>query len=80
MRAQLGGSATHAQEFSGILLKIGEGLLPEENGQVSLPEILGKVVASEEELICSIFGDLHSIPSQENSWLCERAILTPRND
>lgn len=79
MRAQLGGNS-HAQEFSDILLKVGEGILPEQHGQVTLPETLGRVVSSEDELISSVFGDLSIVLNQENSWLCERAILTPRND
>lgn len=79
MRAQLG-SRLNAQEFSDILLKIGEGNLPEEDGRIRLPEILGTVVSSEDELIHSVFGDLQYILDQDNSWLCERAILTPKND
>ena len=81
MRAQLGGHS-NAQEFSDVLLKIGDGILPEENDQITLPETLGRVVSSEDELISSVFGNVSEIPriDQENSWLWERAILCPRND
>ncbi|XP_045498452.1 uncharacterized protein LOC123696361 [Colias croceus] len=80
MRAWLGGNA-RAQEFSDVLLSLGEGTLPEQiDGQVVLPESLGRVVASLEELIRSVYGDISRIPHQQNSWVCERAILTPKND
>ncbi|KAH9636609.1 hypothetical protein HF086_003427 [Spodoptera exigua] len=46
MRAQLGGNA-RAQEFSDVLLSLGDGTLPEERGgQVVLPESLGKIMHS----------------------------------
>lgn len=45
-----------------------------------LPESLGRVVSSLEELIRSVYGDISRIPHQQNSWVCERAILTPKND
>ncbi|CAG4984962.1 unnamed protein product [Colias eurytheme] len=50
------------------------------DGQVVLPESLGRVVASLEELIRCVYGDISRIPHQQNSWVCERAILTPKND
>ncbi|CAG4939145.1 unnamed protein product [Colias eurytheme] len=80
MRARLGGNA-RAQEFSDVLLSLGEGTLPEQiDGQVVLPESLGRVVASLEELIRCVYEDISRIPHQQNSWVCERAILTPKND
>lgn len=60
MRARLGGNA-RAQEFSDVLLSLGEGTLPEERGrQVVLPESLGRVVSSLEELIRCVYGDIQS--------------------
>ncbi|CAH0697151.1 unnamed protein product [Spodoptera exigua] len=80
MRAQLGGNA-RAQEFSDVLLSLGDGTLPEERGgQVVLPESLGRVVSTLDELIRCVYRDISRIPHQPNSWACERAILTPKND
>lgn len=54
MRAHLGGNL-RAQEFSDVLLSLGNGPLPEDrDGQVELPESLGKVVPSLEQLICCV--------------------------
>lgn len=79
MRARTGGNI-NAQEFSDLLLKIGEGTYPEEEGKIVLPNNLCRTVHSVEELIASVYGDQSQITNHENSWLCERAILTPRND
>lgn len=79
MRAQLGGNS-RAQEFSDVLLNIGEGTLPMDSGQVTLPETLCRVVPTMEEMIRLVYGDIRQITLQENSWVCERAILTPKND
>lgn len=79
MRAHLGGNPS-AQEFSGVLLKIGEGSFPESSNSVTLPDNLCKIVASVEELIDLVYGDVSQLIGQDNSWLCERAILTPKND
>ncbi|KAL0860020.1 hypothetical protein ABMA27_010335 [Loxostege sticticalis] len=67
MRVRTGGN-TNAQEFSDLLLKIGEGTN------------LCHIVHSVEELIASVYGDQRQMTNCENSWLCERAVLTPRND
>lgn len=77
MRVQ-GGS--HAQEFARLLLKVGEGLLEEVDGQVRLPDTLCRIVPSLEDLIRSVYGDLSQVTQQANSWVCERAILTPKNE
>ena len=79
MRAHLGGNS-RAQEFSDILLKIGEGTLPKESSLVDLPVNLCRVVPTLEDLIRLVYGDVSRIPHRENSWVCERAILTPKND
>uniref|UniRef100_A0A2A4JMG0 Uncharacterized protein n=1 Tax=Heliothis virescens TaxID=7102 RepID=A0A2A4JMG0_HELVI len=60
----LGGNA-RAQEFSDVLLSLGEGTLPEERGgQVVLPESLGRVVSSLEELIRCVYGDISTLPEE----------------
>ncbi|KAJ2949819.1 hypothetical protein O0L34_g11134 [Tuta absoluta] len=79
MRARLGGNS-RAEEFSQALLKFGEGTMPENSGQVSLPETLCRIVSGEEELISSVYGEVSQILQKENSWLNERAILAPKND
>ncbi|GBP42624.1 ATP-dependent DNA helicase pif1 [Eumeta japonica] len=79
MRAQIGGNE-NAQEFSDLLLEIGNGVYPQEHGNVVLNENLCCKVSSMRDLISSVYGNATQIPTCENSWLCERAILTPRND
>ncbi|XP_045511060.1 uncharacterized protein LOC123705982 [Colias croceus] len=79
MRAQIGGNE-NAQEFSDLLLDIGNGVYPQEQGKVALNENLCCKVSSRLDLISSVYGSATQIPSRANSWLCERAILTPRND
>ncbi|CAH0401153.1 unnamed protein product [Chilo suppressalis] len=79
MKARLGSNA-RAQEFSEVLLSLVESTLPEERGgQLVLPESLDRVVSNLEELIRSVYGDISRIPHQQNFWVCERAILTPKN-
>lgn len=80
MRARLGSNA-RAQEFSDVLLSLGGGTLPEERGrQVVFLESLGRVVSSLVELIRCVYGDISRILHQQNSWVCERAILTTKTD
>ncbi|KAL0808880.1 hypothetical protein ABMA28_012550 [Loxostege sticticalis] len=79
MRVRTGGN-TNAQEFSDLQLKIGEGTYPEDEGQIVLSNNLCHIVHSVEELIASVYGDQRQMTNCENSWLCERAVLTPRND
>ncbi|CAD0203435.1 unnamed protein product [Chrysodeixis includens] len=79
MRAQIGGSE-NTQEFSDLLLEIGNGMYPQEQGKIVLNEKLCNIVSSMRDLISSVYGNTTQIPTCENSWLCERAILTPRND
>ena len=79
MRAQIGGNQ-NAQEFSELLLEIGNGVYPQEQGKVVLNENLCSKVSSIRDLISKVYGNPTQILTCENSWLCERAILTPRND
>ncbi|CAH2098246.1 unnamed protein product [Euphydryas editha] len=37
-------------------------------------------VTSQQDLISSVYGDFADVGNQTGSWLCKRAILTPRND
>ena len=79
MRAH-GSGNPNANEFSRLLLKIGDGTYPEEAGKIVLQKSLCHTVSSLEALIFAVYGDPAVIPNSENSWMCERAILTPRND
>ncbi|GIY44022.1 hypothetical protein CDAR_262591 [Caerostris darwini] len=72
-------SNSHAQECTGVLLKIGKGNLPEENIQAKLPETLIKNVPTVEELIRSAYEDVAQILDQRNYLICESALLTPKN-
>ncbi|XP_071642971.1 uncharacterized protein [Temnothorax longispinosus] len=69
-----------AGQFSKILLKIGDGEYPETEGKVIIPASLGLVVKTLESLINKIYPDIADIKEKSMDWLCERAILTPRND
>lgn len=77
MRAQSSGA-----EFCKILLDIGEGKYPEinSNHDIEIPSALCHVVADTQTLISDIYDDIHNLISKEDSWLCERSILAPRND
>ncbi|KAL0882000.1 hypothetical protein ABMA27_001749 [Loxostege sticticalis] len=57
MRAHLGGHE-RAQEFSDVLLRVGEGRLPEIDGLVHLPDSLCKIVPSVDELICRVYDEV----------------------
>lgn len=56
MRTRLGGNP-RAEEFSQALLKLGRGTLPEDNGQVSLPETLCQIVSGLKRIISSVYGE-----------------------
>lgn len=79
MRVHLRGDSTAAQ-FSEILLKIGNGNYPEEQGNITIPNQLGIVVKTLDDLIKNIYPDISNINIKSDEWLCERAILTPKND
>lgn len=79
MRAHTGGNP-YAQDFSDLLLQIGEDRYPKINESVILSNNLCSTVLSLHELITSVYGNPRDILNQGNSWLCERTILTPRND
>lgn len=79
MRVLRGGNL-NASQFSKLLLQIGDGKYPEERGEIHLGQNLCNVVHSVESLISSVYNDLSQVTNRENAWICERAILTPRND
>ncbi|XP_037807844.1 ATP-dependent DNA helicase pif1-like [Lucilia sericata] len=82
MRVHLRGDNSAAQ-FSEILLKIGNGNYPQVEGKLIIPLELGVVVNTLSELTAKIYPDICNISNinkKSNDWLCERAILTPKND
>ncbi|XP_050063228.1 uncharacterized protein LOC126552553 [Aphis gossypii] len=79
MRVHLGGDVT-AGKFSELLLKIGNGDFPELDGKLVITKDLGLVVTTLQELIVQIYPDIADIKNKSMDWLCERAILTPKND
>ncbi|KAH9628081.1 hypothetical protein HF086_018297 [Spodoptera exigua] len=80
MRAYLGDDA-NAQVFSNLLIQIGNGTYTTQKGvKVTLVESLCSSVASQQELISSVYGDPSEISNHDTAWLCQRATLAPRND
>ena len=76
MRAKLNGDKS-ASIFSDQLLCIGDGKLPMNNGLHILP--CGQFVKDETDLLNHVFPEIET-KYTSHDWLCERAILAPRND
>ncbi len=71
---------TQLQEFASLLLAIGNGQLPvDAEGLVTIPSGCGKVVENVTELHNKVYPNL-ALNWKNHKWLCERAILAPRND
>jgi hypothetical protein len=60
-------------------LKIGNGTLENENGYISVNHTIGRVVNNVEELISTVYPDIFNLSNKSYQWLCERAIISPRN-
>lgn len=70
----------NAAEFSSLLLRIGDGLLPmDDNGNITLGPDLCTLHNSSEQLIASVFPNIR-MNYKNQDWLCKRAILAPTND
>lgn len=69
-----------AGQFSDLLLKIGNGEYPETDGKITIPSDLASLVPTVDDLIARIYPDVHNLHNKSMEWLCERAILTPKND
>ncbi|CAK1602904.1 unnamed protein product [Parnassius mnemosyne] len=69
-----------AAQFSDLFLKIGNGQYPETEVKITIPPDLALVVSTVDDLITRIYSDVHNLHSKSTEWLCERAILTPKND
>ncbi|XP_046803773.1 uncharacterized protein LOC124419204 [Lucilia cuprina] len=80
MLIHLRGNNSAINKFSEILLKIGNGNYPQVEGKLIIPLELGVVVNTLSELMAEIYPDICNINKKSNDWLCERAILIPKND
>ncbi|XP_044587129.1 uncharacterized protein LOC123266761 [Cotesia glomerata] len=69
-----------AEEFSKLLIDIGNGQISEVDGQISIPDDLGDIVDDLNTLTDKIYADINKIGVIYSSWLKERAILTPTID
>ncbi|XP_014298458.2 uncharacterized protein LOC106693783 [Microplitis demolitor] len=69
-----------AEEFSKVLIDIGNGQISEVDGRISIPDNLGDIGDDLTTLTDKIYPDINKIGVNCSSWLKERAILTPTND
>ncbi|KAL4142948.1 hypothetical protein QTP88_005336 [Uroleucon formosanum] len=69
-----------AEQFSELLLKIGDGKYPECKEKITLPIGLGTVINTLQELTYKIYPGIENLKEISMDWLCERAILTSKND
>ena len=72
------------QQFSDALLQVGNGQVPcDQDGFINLPQELTNLVDSRTHLLEKLYPNLQEkcrLGQQYYDWLCERAILAPRND
>ena len=68
------------EEFSNLLLDIGDGKLLEEKGRINIPGNLCNVVGDLMSLSDRMYPNIYQAREDCTSWLRERAILTPTND
>ena len=79
MRVHLKGDLK-TEEFSNLLLEIGDGKLKEEDDKVHIPENLCEVVKDLKTLSDKIYPDLCDLYSKDPKRPKEKALLTPKND
>ena len=76
MRAHLDGGGA---DFSIKILLIGDGKVPNSEGKIEIDKELGEIVTNIEDLISKVYVDVVHIEHKNYQWMCERAILAPRN-
>ncbi|XP_044582937.1 uncharacterized protein LOC123263956 [Cotesia glomerata] len=69
-----------AEEFSKILIDIGDGQIPEEDGRINVSYINCETVPDLITLTDKIYPNIDKAGDNCSSWLKERAILTPTNE
>lgn len=74
--------STHENRlFAELLLKIGNGQLPQVNGRISLDnENLCVLVNNLQELVDNVYPQVNNIGCKTTPWFKERAILSPTNE
>jgi hypothetical protein len=77
MRAHLFGDQLSPQ-FANNLLQLGEGKVPLNTDGTFNPTLISTIVKSVDELVAMVFPNLKQ-HYQDHEWLCERAILAPKN-
>ncbi|XP_074115105.1 uncharacterized protein LOC141537825 [Cotesia typhae] len=71
---------SRAEEFSKILIDIGNGEIPEEQGKINISSIHCNTVIDLISLTNKIYPDIDKARINYCAWLKERTILTPTND
>ena len=79
MRVKMGNNQNSAEEFANLLLEIGSGNFLNKDGLISIPQTMGTVVNSIDDLIAKIYPNIVDISQKSINWFCERAILCPTN-
>lgn len=78
MRVNLRGGVS-AGQFSELLFKIGDGEYSVFESKIVILSDLSIVVNSLADLASKIYPDIENLMEKSTEWLCERAILTPKN-
>ncbi|XP_025413658.1 uncharacterized protein LOC112685849 [Sipha flava] len=79
MRTKLIGDI-HTEEFSTLLLKIGNGTVNDKDEYITIVKKLAVSKNSLEQLIQNVYRDIKNLKNLSNGWLCERVILTTTNN
>ncbi|XP_029054764.2 uncharacterized protein LOC114882051 [Osmia bicornis bicornis] len=66
-------------QFPSMLLTIGDGTIPNDNGNISIDQRIGNVVDNINDLISKVYPDIEHFLQKSYHCLCERAIITARN-
>lgn len=78
MRVHLRGDQD-AENLANLLLQIGDGSAAQSDGFVKIDNALGVVLHCLADMISKVYPDIENLPKKDFKWLCERAIVTPKN-